>query len=351
MIVRVDRYALIVTIIAFTARVAAAQQNSDAVARVNGETLTKSDLDQREGNRLLQARYQYYQAERKALDELIDHSVLETEARRRGITVDQLLKQEIDDKVKDPTEDQLKVYYEGVSAKEQEPYEKMRDKIRDHIREIRSAKLRQAYLIGLRSKANIEIELAPPLADVDTGNAAAIEGGRDAPVQLVEFADYQCPYCQKANSDLVKLLEEYKGKVSIIYKDFPLPMHPHAEKAAEAARCAGAQGKFWEYHNLLFKDKKLETSDLKQNAKTLNLDSAKFDTCLDSGQEAAPVKKDQDEGMKLGLSGTPSFFLNGHFFSGAMDYTALRQMVEQQLHLTASLPFASAHSAVASSRR
>lgn len=351
MIVRVDRIALIVTIIAFTARVAAAQQNPDAVARVNGQTLTKNDLDQKEGNRLLQARYQYYQAERKALDELIDQSVLETEARRQGITVDQLLKQEIDDKVKDPTEDQLKVYYEGVSAKEQEPYEKMRDKIRDHIREIRSAKLRQAYLLSLRSKANIEIDLSPPLAEVDTGNAAAIEGAHDAPVQLVEFADYQCPYCQKTNADLVKLLEDYKGKVSIIYKDFPLSMHPHAEKAAEAARCAAAQGKFWEYHNLLFTDKKLEISDLKLEAKSLNLDGAKFDTCLDSGSEAVRVKKDQDEGMKLGLSGTPSFFVNGHFFSGAMDYTSLRQMVEQQLHLSASLPFASDTSAPASSRR
>ena len=349
--IRVYRYALTVVIMAVTPCLSAAQQKPDAVAHVNGDTLTESDLEQKEGNRLLQARYQYYQTERKALDDLIDQHVLEVEAHRQGITVDQLLKREIDDKVKDPTEDQLKVYYEGVSTKEQEPYDKMRDKIRDHIREIRAAKLRQAFLLGLRSKANIEIDLSPPLADVDTENAAAIEGSRDAPVQLIEFADYQCPYCQKANSDLIKLLEDYKGKVSIVYKDFPLPMHANAEKAAEAARCAGAQGKYWEYHNLLFKDKKLDTPDLKLEAKSLNLDSAKFDTCLDSGEEAARVKKDQDEGMRLGLSGTPSFFVNGHFFSGAMDYTSLRQMVEQQLHLTASLPFASDTSAAASSQR
>jgi protein-disulfide isomerase len=350
-VIRVYRYALTVVIMAVTPCLSAAQQKPDAVAHVNGDTLTESDLEQKEGNRLLQARYQYYQTERKALDDLIDQHVLEVEAHRQGITVDQLLKREIDDKVKDPTEDQLKVYYEGVSTKEQEPYDKMRDKIRDHIREIRAAKLRQAFLLGLRSKANIEIDLSPPLADVDTENAAAIEGSRDAPVQLIEFADYQCPYCQKANSDLIKLLEDYKGKVSIVYKDFPLPMHANAEKAAEAARCAGAQGKYWEYHNLLFKDKKLDTPDLKLEAKSLNLDSAKFDTCLDSGEEAARVKKDQDEGMRLGLSGTPSFFVNGHFFSGAMDYTSLRQMVEQQLHLTASLPFASDTSAAASSQR
>jgi protein-disulfide isomerase len=326
-----------------------AQQSSGTLAHVNGDTITTTDLEQKEGNRLLQARYQYYQVEKKALDELIEQHLLETEAHRQGMTVDQLFQREIDSKVKDPSEDQLQVYYEGLDGKE--PYDKVRDKIRDHIREIRASKLRTAYIESLRSKANIMVELAPPLADVDTENAAAIEGPRDAPVQLVEFADYQCPYCQKVNQDLVKLLEEYKGNVAVIYKDFPLPMHPHAEKAAEAARCAGEQGKFWEYHNLLFKDKKLEAHDLKQEAKALNLDSAKFDKCLDSGEEGARVKKDQDEGGKLGLSGTPSFFLNGHYFSGAVDYTTLHQMVEQQLHLTASLPSTKLPSAAESPRR
>jgi protein-disulfide isomerase len=338
-----------VTFIALTVCLALAQQNPEVLAQVNGDKLTTSDLEQKEGSRLLQARYQYYQTEKKALDELIEQHLLETEAHRQGITLEQLLQREVDSKVKDPSEDQLQVYYEGLDAKE--PYDKMRDKIRDHIRETRASKLRTAYIESLRSKANIMVELAPPLANVDTENAAAIEGRRDAPIQLVEFADYQCPYCQKVNQDVVKLLEEYKGNVAVIYKDFPLPMHPHAEKAAEAARCAGEQGKFWEYHNLLFKDKKLEAPDLKQEAKALNLDSAKFDKCLDSGEEEARVKKDQDEGGKLGLSGTPSFFLNGHYFSGAVDYTTLHQMVEQQLHLTASLPSAKLPSAAESSRR
>ena len=349
MIIGVHRIVISVIFIALTVCLAPAQQNPEVLAQVNGDKLTRGDLEQKEGNRLLQARYQYYQTEKKALDELIEQHLLETESGRRGITVDQLLQQEVDTKVKDPSEDQLQVYYEGLDAKE--PYDKMRDKIRDHIRESRAAKLRTAYIENLRSKANIVVELSPPLADVDAENAAAIEGRRDAPIQLVEFADYQCPYCQKANSDLVKLLEEYKGKVAVIYKDFPLPMHPHAEKAAEAARCAGEQGKFWEYHNLLFKDKKLDAPDLKQEARSLNLDSAKFDNCLDSGEEAVRVKKDRDEGTKLGLSGTPSFFLNGHFCSGAVDYAALHQMIEQQLHLNASLPFAKAPSASESSRR
>jgi len=168
-----------------------------------------------------------------------------------------------------------------------------------------------------------------------------VAGNAAGDITIVEYFDYQCPYCQRVNPDLNKLIDEYAGKVSVVYRDFPLPMHPHAEKAAEAARCAGKQGKFWAYHNLLFQDKKLDTPDLKQEATALHLDSAKFDKCLDSAEEAANVKKDQDEGMKLGLSGTPSFFINGHFISGAVDYTTLHQMVEQQLTLLSSAKGAS----------
>jgi protein-disulfide isomerase len=323
------------------------QKNDMPLALVNGDALTGAELEQREGNHLLQARYQYYQAERKALDELVDQHLLEQEAQRQGVTVDELIKREVDDNVKDPTDDQLQVYYEGMDSKE--PYEKMREKILDHIRETRKAKLRAAYIESLRLKANVVIELAPPSAAIQTSNEAGIEGRSDAPVQVVEFADYQCPYCQKVNPDLNKLVQDYAGKVSVIYKDFPLPMHPFAEKAAEAARCAGEQGKFWEYHNLLFANRKLEVADLKQQAKSIRLEEDKFDQCLDSGREAAEIEKDRQEGMNLGLSGTPSFFLNGHFFSGAVDYATLQQMVDQQL--TALLSSVQEASPKESSRR
>lgn len=309
---------------------ATAQQSPTSLAVVNGDTLTTTDLEHQEGNRLLQARYQYYQAERKALDDLIDQHLFEQEAHRQGITVDQLKKQEIDAKVKEPTEDQLEIYYEGMDSKE--PFDKVKDKIRDHIIELRKARLTSAYLESLHLNASIMVQLAPPMASVDVNNAAAVEGPSNAPAQLVEFADFQCPYCQKVNPDINKLLQEFKGKLSVVYKDFPLPMHANAEKAAEAARCAGEQGKFWEYHNALFTDRKLQADDLKQEAEALKLDTLKFDQCLDSGKQAASVNLDRTEGINLGLSGTPSFFLNGHFFSGAVDYSLLRQMVEQQLN-------------------
>jgi len=304
--------------------------DNTVVAEVNGDKLTTADLEHQEGSKLLQSRYAYYEVQRKALDELIDQHLLEIEAHKQNLTVEKLLDREVKSKLPpDATDDQLQVYYEGLET--DKPFDKdMKDKIRQHIHDARVAKLKTAYLKTLRSQARIMVELAPPEASVSIAGAPLL-GPKNAPVVLVEFADYQCPYCQKVNPDLEKLQKEFGDKLAIAFKDFPLPAHPFAEKAAEAARCAGEQGKFWEFHNKLFEDKKLEPADLKQEATALQLNTTKFDACLDSGAEAAVVQKDAGEGKALGLAGTPSFFANGHFFSGAMSYDALRDMVAQQL--------------------
>jgi protein-disulfide isomerase len=128
-----------------------------------------------------------------------------------------------------------------------------------------------------------------------------------------------------------KLTADFGDRVSFAFKDFPLPMHTRAEKAAEAARCASKQNKFWEFHDELFHSKELDVDQLKAQARALKLDSEQFDKCLDSGEEAAAVDRDRKEGTRLGINGTPSFFINGHFMSGALDYATLRQAIEQQL--------------------
>jgi protein-disulfide isomerase len=307
--------------------VPAAPSCSDTVAVVNGENLTATQLEQSQ-SKLLQARYKYYEAERKALDDFVDQKLLEMEAHRRNLTTQQLLQQEVLSHVKDPTEDQLQVYYEGLGT--DQPYEAVRQKVLDSIREIRTNKYRAAYVLTLREQADIRILLAPPQTQVAV-NDDPLLGSADAPVLLVEFADYECPYCQRVHADVKRLQAEYGGRLAVVYKDFPLPMHAHAQKAAEAARCAGLQNRYWDYHDQLFTNKQLEVPQLKDLARTLKLDGASFDQCLDSGAQAAVVEKDKAQGLALGLTGTPSFFVNGHFFSGAVDYYTLRASVEQQL--------------------
>jgi protein-disulfide isomerase len=311
------------------------QSESDptaVVARVSGSNLTLGDLQQKEGGKLLQAEYQYYLNERKALEDLIDNRLLADEARRLNISLDQLLTTEVYKTVKDPTEDQLEVYYEGLDT--QEPYEAVRADVLQHIRDLRRTKARAAYVENLRKQANINVMLMPPAVNVNIAKAYT-KGSQDAPVVFVEFADYECPYCQKVNPQIQQLKKEYGDKVALVYKDFPLPMHHSSEKAAEAARCAGEQGKFWEYHDVLFYSKQVDIDALKEHARVLKLNGDAFDTCLDSGSEAKAVNQDLEEGKDLGLTGTPSFFVNGHFFSGVIDYGTLKDMVNQQLNLAA----------------
>jgi protein-disulfide isomerase len=312
-----------------------AQQSADmqVVAEVGGQKLTLGDLQQEQAGKLLQARYQYYMNERKALDQVIDDKLLEVEAKNRHLSVDDLLKTVVYKDIKDPTEDQLQVYYEGMEATDS--YEAVRQQILDHIRELRHDKARANFVKQLRDNARVQVLLEPPLIDVNVKDAYE-KGPKTSPVTLVEFADYECPYCQKITPELQKLEKEYAGRLAVIYKDFPLPMHHTSQKAAEAARCAGEQGKFWEYHDVLFYSKQTQVVDLKAHARVLRLDGDRFDKCLDDGAEAANVKKDLEEAHQLGLTGTPSFFVNGHFFSGAADYAVLKEMVDMQLALASS---------------
>jgi len=307
---------------------AVGQNDSSVVAEIGGRKVTAEELEQKQAGKLLQARYKYYLAERDALEQFIDDELLEMQAKKESVSVEELLKRHVLINVQEPTEDQLRFYYEGVQT--DESYEAARSNIIDTVHQLRTKKAQAAYVAELRGAYGVVVELAQPSAHVDAGNDPRL-GPENAPVQIIEFADYECPYCQKVNDDLARLRGQAGDRVSVVYKDFPLPMHPLAARAAEAARCAGAQGKFWEYHDALFVNKRLQTSELKKQARALNLDGARFDQCLDTGEQTAAVKKDAAEAQRLGLQGTPSFFINGHFMSGAIGYLKLQETVMQEM--------------------
>lgn len=311
----------------------AAQDQKAVVVQIGSTSLTGADMEKQDGGSLLQARYQLYLSERKVLDGFVDQQLLELHAKSEGLTVDQMLEAEAYKGIKDPTDDQLAVYYEGVES--DQPFPAVKSQILDHIRQLRRSKARAAYVQKLRAESNVRVMLAPPTADVNIEDAN-VRGSKDAPVTLVEFADYQCPYCAKVNPVLQKIEKEYGSKLAVVYKDFPLPMHKDSEKAAEAARCAGDQGKFWEYHDVLFTSHQVDLASLKRQAGDLKLDQAKFDGCLDSGAKAAAVRKDLEEGQHLGLTGTPSFFANGHFFSGAADSATLHEILGMEMPASTS---------------
>jgi len=192
------------------------------------------------------------------------------------------------------------------------------------------AKIKNAYVQSLRADAKVVIRLSPPRAEVSL-KETPVRGPKDARVMIVEYADYECPYCQQIQPALDQLEADYKGKVALAYKDVPLPMHSHAVKAAEAAHCAGVQGKYWEYHDVLSASKQLDLPQLKEHARGLGLNPAAFDKCLDTGEQSQIVKDQLAEATSLGLQGTPSFFINGRFISGIQTYEKLREIVDEEL--------------------
>jgi len=161
------------------------------------------------------------------------------------------------------------------------------------------------------------------------------EGSADAPVTIIEFSDYECPFCARFNSQtLPALREQYieTGKVKHVFRDFPLGFHAKAQKAAEAAECAEEQDKYWEMHDKIFENQSaMGVADLKQYAADLGLNSGEFDECLDSGEMAEEVQKDLADGSKYGVSGTPTFFVNGVKLVGAQPFSAFQNLIEAEL--------------------
>ncbi len=159
------------------------------------------------------------------------------------------------------------------------------------------------------------------------------EGKKNAPVTMIECSDYQCPFCARFTNGALKQLRDNEikeGKVKLVFKNFPLPFHQYAEKAAEAAECANTQGKFWQMHNLLFNSGgRLDVDSLKSYAKQIGLNSEKFDRCLETGETAGTVQADKSTCASAGVSGTPTFFINGRMLVGAQPYEQFKDAIVQ----------------------
>ena len=198
----------------------------------------------------------------------------------------------------------------------------------------RSARIRQALLLSLRRSTNVRLNLPsvdPPVFAVDSNSDRRI-GPDLAPITIVEFSDFQCPYCRQGVKILKTLRQLYGDRIRIVYRDYLGPNHPYALQAAEAARCAGEQGKFWEYHDLLFDRQSAGTGwDFRLLAKELGLQSTAFDSCLHSGRFHDQIAKDLQEGLKLGITSTPTFFINGRPLVGAPPLASFQALIDTML--------------------
>ena len=281
----------------------------------------------------MQMRTQEYETKSKALESLIRLKVVQAEAKKAGLSAEKLIEQEVDSKTADPTDGEVEAYFWGqnrVGAR----FDEAKEQYRAALKQLKLQKARQAYADSLRAKIDVAVLLQPPSIDVPY-DPARVRGDAKAPVTIVEFSDFQCPFCQKSVATVRGVLAKYQGRVKLAFLDFPLAeIHPRAQSAAEAARCAGEQGKFWEYHDSLFEDQsKLDEASLVGRAQDLKMDETAFQSCLASGRFKADIEANREQGVKAGVAGTPGFFINGVSLSGAQPQADFEKIIDRQLAL------------------
>jgi protein-disulfide isomerase len=306
-------------------------KSNSPIAIVAGEPISEQELLQSLGPQLLQLRNQEYELKSKALDGLIRQKLVEVEARKRGVSTQKLLEQEVDSKVPEPTDGEVEAYFWGQNRAGAR-LDEVKDQFRANLKDVRIQKARQAYADSLRARSEVASMLRPPSVNVSY-DRARVNGDPNAPITIVEFSDFQCPFCKKSQDTLRELLAKYDGRIKLAFLDFPLSeIHPQAEKAAEAARCAGEQGKFWNYHDSLFEDQsKLDEASLIGRAQNLKLDESAFQSCLASEKFKAKIDADRQEGTRVGVDGTPGFFVNGVFLSGAQPRAEFEKIIDNAL--------------------
>jgi len=316
----------------FLPEAARAAGSAEVVATAGGTTITKTELDEAIGAKLFELESEAYSRKVQTLNELINKRLEAQEAARRGISMEELLKAEVEDKV-DPVKDsEVNATYQGIKARFRDKTEEdLKKLITEDIKRQHVQARRKEFVRELRESVGIQILLEPPRLAVGEGGDPT-KGPKDAPVTLLEFSDFQCPYCGRVEPIVKRLEETYGDKIRLVFRNFPLPTHPQAPKAAEAAACAGDQGKFWDMHDRLFAHQdKLQIADLKASAAELGLDPETFSKCLDSGKYEANWKTDQKEGDAYGVQATPWFFINGRLLSGAQPYENFAQIIDDEL--------------------
>jgi len=305
------------------------------LAEVNEETITNEELDRALGAKVAELEEQIYQLKLQELNGLIAQRLLAQEAAKRQISLAALLDAEVTAKVGLVTEKEIDDFYQTNKAQLRGDEKTLRQQIRNHLQQQKLVARREFFVASLRSQGNVVARLQPPpVRRIEVSiQGAPVRGATEAAVTVVEFSDFQCPFCKQAHPTLAQVLERYRGKVRLVYRDFPLEgLHPQARRAAEAARCARDQGKFWEFHDLLFTNSpQAADGDLKRYATQTGLDVTKFEGCLASGVHKAAVQRDIDEGTRLGVTGTPAFFVNGRPLSGAQPFEAFARMIDEEL--------------------
>jgi len=315
---------------------ATAASQEPIAAWLGGEPITQEEVDRTIVSDLAKLTQSIYDQRRVALEQIVANKLAAAEASSRGMTTQEFYEAEVISRVGDASEEEIKEFYERNKTRIKEfqtmSYDELVEPIRNNIKQMKANALRDEMISRLKARAGFRLIMDPPRADVPIPDGEPTRGPADAVVTIVEFSDYECGYCKRAHPVIEKIMAEFGDQVRLVYRDYPLDSHPKARPAAVAARCAGDQDKYWEYNKHIMENAgSLDRTNLVTRAETVGLDMNQFNTCLDSGKYDPVVETSFVEGAALGVTGTPTFFINGRMMVGVFPYEKMKAVIEEEL--------------------
>jgi protein-disulfide isomerase len=319
---------------------AAFADDGEVVATIGDVAITRAELEASIAAELERLDRERHLLLEQGLEPLIERRLLQSEADRRSVAVDELLRVELQDRIQPVTDEQVEAWYQAnrsrinpSAAKEQ-----VMPEIKAYLAQQAAADARAALVAELRADRKVVVHFEPLRADLDL-EGATIKGPEKAAVTIVEFSDFQCPACRSFNPVLSQVLQAYGDQVRVAFRQFPLrSIHPQAQAAAEASLCAREQGKFWEIHDAMFADQRsLQPDQLKTLARTLGLEEEAFDACIDEGRHRALIEQDLARGQRVGVSGTPSVYVNGREAAPGQvpSFERMKELIDDELRRAA----------------
>lgn len=309
----------------------AVANGGEILATVGNRKITRAEAEAAVQAQLAEIEAARYKVVRTGLDEMVATALMEQEAAARGVSLEQLQQTEILDKVTAPTDAEVqKLYDDNKEGLQGQSLEDVRDQLVEYLENRAGQQRFTAFMAELRQKYPTRITFRPPTVDVALPSSPA-KGGANAPVTIIEFSDYECPYCKRAEPTVQQVLSTYGDKVRFAYRHYPLPFHANARPAAEASLCASAQGKFWEFHSKAMAANDLTMANLQQIASDIGLDRTKFDDCMATQEFKAEIDQDIAAAQAAGVNGTPAFFINGRLMDGAQPFERFKEIIDEEL--------------------
>jgi protein-disulfide isomerase len=322
---------------------AVGQTPETVMASVNGREITVKEVDDSVAARIYPLQQQLYAVRKVALENLIISKLLETEAKARNISVEELRKQLMVGPINVTTAQVEEAYAQNASFFATMSPDEAKERLRLDLENQARMQYYKAALENLRARSKVTVLLTEPAGlSLDDGQSPA-KGTKGSAVTIVEFSDFECPYCKQVQATLAQVLESYGERVRLVFKYLPLEGHRNSLPAARAAYCAAEQDRFWQYHDALFRAASLTPEGLNTIANELGLGQTKFQACIGSEQSRLAIVKDVEAARRLRIASTPSFVINGRVVSGALTFADFQQIIELELKLQSSNKSSSAN--------